>query len=101
MLSVMLIRSNTTHPAQHSRCTMHSCMKQSFKYLVNIGTSQGGVTKTIKSRRNKGWGKVASIMGILSEMDMGIMRVEVWFLMRKATLVNSLLFTAESWSRVK
>ena len=40
-------------------------------------------------------------MGILSEVDMGRRRVEVGLLLRKAILVNSLLFTAETWSGVK
>ena len=71
------------------------------KYLGNIVTSQGGVTATIEDRRNKGWGKVATILGILQVVDMGSRRLEVGLLLRKAILVNSLLFTSETWSGVK
>ena len=74
---------------------------ESVKYLGNIVTSEGGVTDTIEDRRNKGWGKVASILVILSEVDMGARRVEVGLLMRKGILVNILLFTAETRSGVK
>jgi hypothetical protein len=73
----------------------------SVKYLGNIVTSTGGVTATIEDRRNKGWGKVATILGILKEVDMGSRRVQVGLLLRKAILINSLLFTAETWSGVK
>jgi hypothetical protein len=75
-------------------------MKQ-IKYLGNIVSSHGGVADTIEDRRNKGWGKVSLIQGILSEVDMGSRRVEVGLLLRKAILVSSLLFTAETWSGLK
>ena len=42
----------------------------SIKYLGNIVSSHGGITETIEDRRNKGWGKVSSILGILSEVDL-------------------------------
>ena len=73
----------------------------SVKYLGNIVTSQGGVTETLEDRRNKGWGKVAVIEGILSQVDMGSWGVEVGLLLRKAIIVSSLLFTAETWSGTK
>ena len=81
----------------------NSDMKEagSAKYLGNFVTSSGGVRDTIEDRRNKGWGKVATIKGILSAVDLGDHRVEVGLLLRKAILVNSLLFTAETWSGVK
>ena len=47
------------------------------KYLGNIVTSQGGVTATIEDRRNKGWGKVATILGIQQVVDMGRRRLVV------------------------
>ena len=74
---------------------------KSVKYLGNIVTSQGGVTETLEDRRNKGWGKVAVIEGILSEVDMGSRRVEVGLMLRKSIMVSSLLFTAETWSGIK
>ena len=74
---------------------------KSAKYLGNLITSRGGVSETVEDRRSKGWGKVATIQGILSEVDLGSHRVEVGLILGKAILVNSLLFTAETWSGVK
>ena len=68
------------------------------KYLGNIITSKGGVSDTVEDRRCKGWGKVAQVMGILESVDFGSHRVEVGLLLRRAILVSSLLFTAETWS---
>ena len=71
-----------------------------IKYLGNIITSKGGHRATIEDRMNKGWGKVASIMGILGEVEMGAHRMKVGLLLRKAILTSSLLFSAEAWSAV-
>ena len=81
----------------------NSNMKEakSTKYLGNLVTSRGGVRDTVEDRRSKGWGKVATIKGILSEVDLGNHRVQVGLILRKAILVNSLLFTAEAWSGVR
>ena len=68
--------------------------------MGNYLSSTGGVKETIQDRRNKGWGKVAQILGILGEVDMGTNRKEAGLLLRKAILTNSLLFSAEAWSNV-
>ena len=73
----------------------------SVKYLGNIVTPTGGLSETIEDRRNKGWGKVATILGILDEVDMGSRRIEAGLLLRKSILVNSLLFTSETWSGIR
>ena len=70
------------------------------KYLGNYVNSKGTHTTTIEERRNKGWGKVATIMGILGEVAMGTHKIEAGLLLRKAILHSSLLFTAEAWSNV-
>ena len=72
----------------------------SAKYLGNYISADGSVNDTIEDRRKKGWGKVSSILAILSELDTGGHRVEVGLMLRKAILVNSLLFSAEAWSGV-
>jgi hypothetical protein len=41
---------------------------QSTKYLGDIITTSGGAKESVEDRRNKGWGKVAEISGIVSEM---------------------------------
>ena len=77
---------------------MHT--SRSTKYLGNVLTSAGGVRDTIEDRRNKGWGKVAQILGILGEVPLGQYRIEVGLLLRKAILTSALLYSAESWSAV-
>ena len=54
----------------------------------------------MEDRRNQGWGKVATILGILEEVTLGQHRVEVGLMLRQAILINSLLFSAEAWSGV-
>ena len=41
------------------------------KYLGKFLLSTGGVKETVQYRRNKGWGKVAQILGMQGEVDMG------------------------------
>ena len=77
---------------------MHNADKA--KYLGNYLSSSGGVKDTIEDRRNKGWGKVSQILGILGEVDIGGHRMEAGLLLREAILTNSLLFSAEAWSNV-
>ena len=72
----------------------------SFKYLGNIISSNGSNRATIEYRRNKGWGKVAQIVGILGEVEIGAHRMEIGLLLRKAILTSSLLFSAQAWSAV-
>ena len=69
-------------------------------YYISEYTSSGGVKATIEDRRNKGWGKIAQILGILGEVDLGRHRMEPGLILRKAILTNSLLFSAEAWSNV-
>ena len=40
----------------------------SAKYLGDVITCKGRVRETIENRRNRGWGKIAEIMGTLSEL---------------------------------
>ena len=75
-------------------------ISDSAKYLGNVA-SRGGVCDTVEDRRNKGCGKVATIKGILSVVDLGENTVEMGLLLRKSILVNSLLFTAEAWSGIR
>jgi hypothetical protein len=77
-------------------------MKQvsSTKYLGNILSTSGGINNMVEDRRSQGWGKIATIMGILSEVDMGVHKVEVGLMLRQAILINSMLFSAKAWSSV-
>ena len=101
---VIHVGNNTKCKTSCSELRVHKSIMHkatSVKYLGNIVTPQGGLTETLEDRRNKGWGKVAIIEGLLSEVDMGSRRVEVGLMLRKAILVSSLLFTAETWSGIK
>ena len=74
--------------------------KQVAKYLGNILSTEGGINETIEDRRNKGWGRIASILGILSEVDMGAHRLEAGLRLKEAILINGMLYSAEAWSGV-
>ena len=58
---------------------LYSNMKvqDSVKYHSNISKSKRGVKHTVEDRRNKTWGKVTTIKGNLSEIDMVDYRVEI------------------------
>ena len=74
---------------------MTSC--ESTKYLGNVVSTFGGNEETIEDRWKRGWGKISTIMGILGEVDMGCNQLEAGLLLRESILINSLLYTAESW----
>ena len=103
-------KSVVIHVGKSSRCEqpcpilkVHEENKhvvKSVKYLGNIISENGSIKETIEDRRKSGWGKVAQILGILGEVDLGAHRVEVGLLLRKAILTSSLLFTAEAWHNV-
>ena len=60
-----------------------------------------GNFRAIEDRRNKGWGKVSQLMGILGEVALDRNRVEAGLILRQSILVSSLLWSAEVWSDVK
>ena len=74
--------------------------KPSTKYLGNILSTRGGISGNIEDRRVIGCGKISTIMGILSSVDMAIHKLEANLLLRQAILINSLLYSAEAWSGV-
>ena len=68
--------------------------------MGNTITTNGGNRATIEDRRNRGWGKVAVIMGLMGEVELGANKMETGLLLRKAILTSGLLFSAEAWSSV-
>ena len=72
---------------------------QSHRYLGDIITSTGSLRESIEDRRNKGWGKVAEISGILSELT-SIRRVEVGLKLREAKIVNGMIYSTKAWSSI-
>ena len=71
----------------------------SAKYLGDVISCHGGVKDTLENRRNKGWGKIAEIMGILSELP-NIYTIEVGLQLRETKLCNGVLYSAEAWSSI-
>ena len=71
----------------------------SMKYLGDIISVQGTYKENIENRRNKGWGKIAEIAGILSEMP-SQHKIEVGLKLRESKLCNGILFSTEAWSSI-
>ena len=63
-------------------------------------TYKGGSQDTIQKRRNEGWGRVSEIMGLISEIPSGWLRIQIGLKMRETKLCNGLIFNGEAWSSV-
>ena len=72
---------------------------ESVRYLWDIISSSGALRPCIENRRNKGWGKISEIAGILSELPK-VHKVEIGLKLREAKLHNGILFNSEAWSNV-
>jgi hypothetical protein len=74
-------------------------VSKSQRYLGDIISSSGTMKETIEDRRNKGWGKLSDISGILSEMP-DSRKVEIGLRMREAKLINGMIYSTEAWSKI-
>ena len=72
---------------------------KSHKYLGDIISSSGTRRESVEERRSKGWGKVAEIAGILSEMP-HTRKIEIGLKMREAKLLNGMIFSTEAWTSI-
>ena len=72
---------------------------QSHRYLGDIIAATGSLRETIEDRRNKGWGKVAEISRILSELPT-LRKMEVGLKLREAKIVNGMIYSTEAWSSI-
>ena len=72
---------------------------KSQKYLGDIISSSGTIRESVEERRSKGWGKVAEIAGILSEMP-HTRKIEIGLKMREAKLLNGMIFSTEAWTSI-
>ena len=70
---------------------------QSARYLGDVISASGSMGPCIEDRRNKGWGKVADMTVILSEMPT-VRRIEVGLKLREAKIHNGILYNSEAWS---
>ena len=78
-----------------------SIMKRvdTVRYLGDVVSASGSMRPCVEDRRDKGWGKVAEITGILSEMPK-IRQIEIGLKLREAKLINGILFNSEAWCNV-
>ena len=72
---------------------------QSARYLGDVISSSGSLGPCIEDRRNKGWGKVADMKGIFSEMPSD-RRIEVGLKLREAKVHDGILYNSEAWSNL-
>jgi hypothetical protein len=72
---------------------------KSQRYLGDILTVGGTNRDSIEDRRNKGWGKLADITGILLQLP-NIRKIEIGLKLRDAKLINGMIYSTEAWSRI-
>ena len=63
---------------------------ESVRYLGDVISSSGSLRLCLEDRRNRGWGKVAEMTGILAEMP-NERRIEVGLKLREAKVHNGIL----------
>ena len=61
--------------------------------------SASGSLRPCVDRRNKGWGKVAEVTGILAEMP-NERQIEVGLKLRETKIHNGILYNSEAWSNL-
>ena len=72
---------------------------ESVRYLGDVISSSGSLRPCLEDRRNKGWGKVAEMTGILAEMP-NSRQIQVGLKLREAKIHNGILYNSEAWSNV-
>ena len=70
------------------------------KYLGDIVDETGSNKLNIKKRLAKGWGKVNEILALIKEAPFGSFRTRAGLILRKALLINGILFNSEAWHGV-
>ena len=69
-------------------------------YLGQIITNDAKNSKNIKQRTSKGMGIIGEIFDILESLYLGPFYFEVALMLRHSILVNSMIFSTESWHNV-
>ena len=72
---------------------------ESVRYLEDIISASGALRPCVDDRRNSGWGKVAEVTGILSELPQNC-HIKIGMKLREAKIHNGILFNSEAWSNV-
>ena len=73
---------------------------QKEKYLGDIVDTSGKIRATIEDRQKRGYGIVAEILSILSEIPLGQHKMEIGLQLRQAMLVNGMLYNSEAWHSI-
>ena len=67
------------------------------KYLGDIVHNSGSIKPNLARRLSRGWGNVSEILAILKEAPLGHYKIISGFILRKAMLLNTMLFNSEAW----
>ena len=70
------------------------------KYLGDVVDKSGKVRANIEERKAKGYGMLANIMAIITEVPLGHWKVDAGLQLRQAMLINGILFNSEAWHNV-
>ena len=70
------------------------------KYLGDILNSHGNPKATISERINRGYAICGQIFALLRDIPLGSLRVQIGLELRKAWLVNGIIFNSEVWHSV-
>ena len=107
-LSLSSKKSNNIHIGKQKyncpRLKVHgNDMAQSVqeKYLGDVINQSGKIKHNIEARRAKGYGIVANILAIISEVPLGHWKVDAGLRLREAMLLNGILFNSEAWHNIK
>ena len=99
-------KSFVLHVGKHTKCKQSYPKLKVYKadmeqydftrYLRDIISSCGKAKQSVENRRNKGWGKMAAITRIASEMP-DQHKIEIGMKMQDSNLINGLLYSTEAW----
>ena len=65
--------------------------------MGDLISSNGSNKPNLAKRLSSGWGRVSYILGLVSEAPLGRWAIAAGLILRKALLINSILFNSEAW----
>ena len=67
------------------------------KYLGDIIHNSCSIKPNLARQLSRGWGKLSEILAIIKEAPLGNYKIMSGFILRKAMLLNTMLFNSEAW----